>query len=24
SKYIKTDHWLPVAFNICKKEMGCV
>ncbi|HCV6748720.1 TPA: pathogenicity island protein [Staphylococcus aureus] len=20
SKNIKTDHWLPVAFNICKKE----
>ncbi|MEJ7373566.1 pathogenicity island protein, partial [Staphylococcus epidermidis] len=24
SKYIKIDHWLPVAFNICKKEMECV
>lgn len=22
SKYIKTDHWLPVAFNICKKRKG--
>ncbi|HDD0568388.1 TPA: pathogenicity island protein [Staphylococcus aureus] len=24
SKNIKTDHWLPVTFNVSKKEMECV